>query len=70
MLTWGYANGTISATLAVGHHLANDKGGVDFDAGAAAFLRRNIEAAIHLRDALNSAILLGAPPLGRSAPRR
>jgi len=43
VLTWSYADGIISATLAVGYHLVNDRGGVDFDAVAAAFLGRNIE---------------------------
>lgn len=63
---FGCNNGIVNVTLAVGRHLANDKGGVDVDAVAAAFLRCNIPAAIDLRNALNSALLLGTPAAGGS----
>jgi hypothetical protein len=61
---FGCNNGVVNVTLAVTRHLANANGNIDFDVVAAAFLRCSIPAAIDLRNALNDALLLGAPAGG------
>jgi hypothetical protein len=56
---FGFANGTVNVTLAAARHLVKD--GVSMtDAVAVAHLRCNIPAAIELRAALDSALLLAA----------
>ncbi len=61
---FGNHQGVVNITLAVGRHLANAIGGVDFDVVATAHLRCSIPAAIELRAALDKALLLGAPVAG------
>jgi hypothetical protein len=59
---FGNAQGIVNITLAMGRHLANANGGVDFDVVAVAHLRCSIPAALDLKNALDGALLLGAPP--------
>jgi hypothetical protein len=56
---FGFANGIVNVTLAAARHLVKDGVSVT-DAVAVAHLRCNIPAAIELRAALDSALLLAA----------
>ena len=60
--TFAHNNGIITVTLAVGRHLSKADGGVDTDVVAVAYLKSSVAAAIDLRDAINQALLLAAPP--------
>jgi hypothetical protein len=61
---YGCNQGIVNFTLAMGRHLANASGGVDFDIIAVAHARCSIPAAIDLRNALDKAILIGTPAAG------
>jgi hypothetical protein len=63
---FGCNNSVINVTLAVSRHLANSSGGVDADVVAVAYLRCSVPAAIDLRNALDKALLLGAPTEGKA----
>jgi hypothetical protein len=58
---FGCNNGIANVTLAAARYLATDEGGVAMDVIAVAHLRCSISAAADLRNALDSAILLGSP---------
>jgi len=62
---FGNNNGIINITLAAARHML-DGDEVTFDAVAVAFLRCNIPAALALRDALEKALLIGAPIQGEA----
>jgi hypothetical protein len=61
--SFGFVNGIINITLAANRHLLRD-GAPITDAVAIAHLRCNAPAAIELRNALDAALLLAAPPQG------
>ena len=60
---FGFMHGIINITIAANRHLLRD-GAPVADAMAIAHLRCNIPAAIELRNALDAALLLAAPPQG------
>jgi hypothetical protein len=63
-----YANisGIISVTLCAARRRTDGNGGINIEFVAVADLRCSIEAATHLRDALNGALLLGMPTKGEA----
>ena len=63
LVHFGFTNGTVNVTLAPARHLVKDGASVT-DAVAVAHLRCNIPAAIELRAALDSALLLAAKAEG------
>jgi hypothetical protein len=60
---FGFVHWIINITLAANRHLLRDSAPVT-DAVAIAHLRCNVPAAIELRNALDAALLLAAPPQG------
>lgn len=64
--TFGCNNGIVNVTLAASRNLL-DGTAVVHDVVAVASLRCNVQAAIALRDALNDALLIGAPSEGGTA---
>jgi len=58
---FGFMHGIINITIAANRHLLRDGAPVAY-AMAIAHLRCNIPAAIELRNALDAALLLAAPP--------
>jgi hypothetical protein len=59
-----YYNGIISVTLTAGRNWVGQDGAMVDEQVVVAYLRCNIPAAISLRDALDKALLLAAPPAG------
>jgi hypothetical protein len=59
--TFSHFNGVIGVTLTVTGHVPNAEGGADICASTVAFLKCNIRAAMTLRAALDSALLLAQP---------
>jgi hypothetical protein len=53
-------NGIIGVTLTAGRAIPDGAGGIIGDTVVVAFLRGNIQAAVALRNAIDSALLLGA----------
>lgn len=62
---FGNNNGIVNITLAVAKHTLS-AGSIKVEVSVAAYLRCNIPAAIDLRDALNNALLIGAPVQGEA----
>jgi hypothetical protein len=63
--SFGNNNGVVNITLAANRHLLKD-GAVSSDAVAVAYLRCNVAAAVELRNALDSALLLGVKTEGQA----
>lgn len=57
---FGTANGIVNITLAANRHMLQGDS-VETDVIATAFLRCNVQAAMNLRDAIDKALLIGAP---------
>jgi hypothetical protein len=64
--TFSHLNGVIGVTLTVTGHVPNGEGGADICASTVAFLKCNIRAAMTLRAALDSALLLAQPVDGKA----
>jgi hypothetical protein len=58
----GFNNGVINLTLAAGRTWTDSDGAVINDHVVVAYLRGNVQAALSLRQAIDSALLLAAPP--------
>jgi hypothetical protein len=57
---FGNNNGVVNVTLAAARHMS-DGDQITTDVVATAFIRCSVPAAIALRDAINAALLIGAP---------
>lgn len=57
----GHANGIVNLSLAVVFNRANPNGGVGTDLSVVADLRCTVEAAKHLRSAIDAALLIAMP---------
>lgn len=62
----GFGNGVVNLTLVVNRFLPRADGGVSTATFAAAHIRCHLAAAVELRNTLDRAILMAAPPSGRS----
>jgi hypothetical protein len=60
----GVADGIICVTLNTSRVYVGQDGGPAVDQVVVAYLRSSVRAAINLRDALNNALLMEAPPAG------
>ena len=64
---FGFTNGIVNVTLSANRTYAGAKGAVVNEQVVVAYLRGNVQAALSLRDAINSALLLAAPtPQGKA----
>ena len=63
---FGNNNGIINVTLSAGRSIPAEDGSITTDAVVVAYLRCNAQAALHLRNAIDDALLLGVPTQGQT----